>query len=154
LLDQLRKIPWYSFIILIVFAIFSYFGEYPPFLVVFFDWFLLIGFVSDQLDHLIQLMSFNALTSYWMAARTAVFISFILNFLLVKTVLGYPMARKYILFSITVIMISAIASPFDLIYIRSLLSKVIRFITHPAFLLILMPVRIVYLKHANSDENF
>jgi hypothetical protein len=152
LVNLLHKIPFLAIAVWIGFVVFSYFGEYPPFLVSLFDSVLKLGFIGNFFEFFNQTLLLSNFSPEWLAARCAVAISFLFNYCLIRVLSNNFHAKTYLFISLSFLILSAVASPFGLTDLRAILSSMIRFFSHPAFLLIIIPVRRVYLYYGQIEE--
>ena len=128
------------------FAIFGHLGEYPEFLIPFFERVLELKWIHAPISRLIDLFSFNPLTPEWLTARFTVTICLGLNFILVRLLLGRASSYIFLILVSIVLVSSVIASPLGLTNARIFLYNIQALAMHPALLLILIPVRVVYLR--------
>lgn len=130
--------------LLIIFACFRYFGDYPEFIRENCERLLAWPFVERALSVLTSVMEFNTPDAAWLASKIVLFTSFFLNFMLIGLMINFRLGCIYLALAIGFILLSAIASPLGLLGLRAFLFHFTDFLSQAFLILVVYPAWRLY----------
>lgn len=126
------------------FVAFRYFGDYVWFLQPAFAYLLSVETLQQFFIGIADLMSFNTPDQYWLTARFTVFVSFLLNFLIIRLAFNPSLARVFLYLSLAIFLVSGLASPLRWEMMRLFMYHVMSLGSQPILILLLVPLIRVY----------
>jgi len=143
----------FGIFILIVFVGFRYLGDYPAFLQDGLSWVLQIDMVNVFMNKLAGLMSFNPPNSAWLTSRFVVMAGFGLNYLILTLFINRTIAKTCFILSLSLIILSALLSPFQFIETRRIIYQFTSIASQPFLILLVFPLWRLYQYNWDGQKN-